>query len=475
MKKQILVEQQLLMTRIAMLQEGEWTNFYVASHLEEDMQNQVVIGQIEQVVKNLKAVFVNYGSDKNGLLHIKQIPECYHSKLHPGTRLPVQVVKQNVGEKGHKLTGKISLKGRFLVCLPFETGINVSKKIRDNTVRNQLKEVLKEAVGETYGFIVRTQAEEATIEQIIKDAKALMEKAKGFMATKDFLARGSVLYKEPPLYAQIINEELNNEDEIEIVCNHPKLLTEIESLMQEYGTIDQVKLTLVDEKDEIFVNYGLQKQLNHLTSRKVWLKNGGNLVIDYTEAMTIIDVNSAKAILTKNPRKAVLDLNLLATKESILQILRRNLAGIIIIDLVEMKEDEDKVAVYEMAKKLLAQYGDSRTKVYPLTELGLLQFSRTGKYTSLHHKLLAGCESCGHPYGEHNVFYELFLMEKQIKHVVSHTIQKQIVMKCTNELLAEINKYNLKSKLEAAYEIEISFEKMEKTSKTKFLCQFYSK
>lgn len=475
MKKQILVEQQLLMTRIAVLQEGEWTNLYIDSHLEEDMQNQVVIGQIEQVVKNLKAVFVNYGSDKNGLLHIKQIPEMYHTKLHPGARLPVQVVKQNVGEKGHKLTGKISLKGRFLVCLPFETGINVSKKIRDNNTRGQLKEALREVVGDSYGFIVRTQAEEATMEQIMKDAKSLMEKTKQFMTTKDFLSRGSVLYKEPPLYAQIINETLNNEDEVEIVCNQGALLTEIKSLMQEYGTQDQVKLTLVDEKDEIFVNYSLQKQVDHLTSRKIWLKNGGNLIIDYTEAMTIIDVNSAKAVLTKNPRKAVLDLNLLATKESILQILRRNLAGIIIIDLVEMKEDEDKVAVYEMAKKLLNMYGDNRTKVYPLTELGLLQFSRTGKYTSLHHKLLTSCEECGHPYGSFNVLYELFLMEKQIKHVSTHTIQKQMVISVTSDLLDIIQKNNLKSKLEAAYGIEISFEKMERKSKNKFLCQFYSK
>lgn len=475
MKKQILVEQQLLMTRIAVLQEGEWTNFYMASHLEEDMQNQVVIGQIEQVVKNLKAVFVNYGSDKNGLLHIKQIPECYHTKLHPGSRLPVQIIKQNVGEKGHKLTGKISLKGRFLVCLPFETGINISKKIRDNAKRKQLKETLEEVVGETYGFIVRTQAEEATLEQIVKDARGLMEKAKQFMATKDFLARGNVLYKEPPLYAQVINDELNNEDEIEIVCNQKVLLTEIESLLKEYGANEQVKLTLVDEKDEIFMNYGLQKQLNNLTSRKIWLKNGGNLVVDYTEAMTIIDVNSAKAVLTKNPRKAVLDLNLLATKESILQILRRNLAGIIIIDLVEMKEEDDRRAVYDAAKKLLASYGDSRTKVYPLTELGLLQFSRTGKYASLHHKLLADCDVCGHPYGQNNIMYELFLMEKQIKHVVTHTIQKQLVIQCVSQLYDVIQKYELKTKLELAYNIELTFEKMEKISKSMFLCQFYSK
>lgn len=150
-------------------------------------------------------------------------------------------------------------------------------------------------------------------------------------------------------------------------------------------------------------------------------------------------------------------MNLLATKESILQILRRNLAGIIIIDLVEMKEEEDKVAVYESAKKLLNMYGDNRTKVYPLTELGLLQFSRTGKYTSLHHKLQTICEECGHPYASFHVLYELFLMEKQIKHVSTHTIQKQMVISATSDLLEIIQKNDLKSRLEAAYAIEIFF------------------
>ena len=233
MKKQILIEHQLVMTRIAVLREGEWTTFYLDSHIDEDPQNKVVIGQIEQVVKNLKAVFVNYGTDKNGLLHIKQIPECYHNKLHPGARLPVQVVKQNVGEKGHKLTGKISLKGRFLVCLPFETGINISKKIKEASKRNLLKDILEEAVGDTYGFIVRTQAVEATKEQLLQDAKSLLEKAKQFMETKDYLSRGSVLYKEPPLYATIIGEEFRAGDSLEIICDHAGLLTEIEKYLKQ--------------------------------------------------------------------------------------------------------------------------------------------------------------------------------------------------------------------------------------------------
>ena len=475
MRKQILIEHQLVMTRIAVLREEEWTAFYMDSHLEEDPQNKVVIGQIEQVVKSLKAVFVNYGSDKNGLLHIKQIPECYHTKLHPGTRLPVQVVKQNVGEKGHRLTGKISLKGRFLVCLPFETGINISKKIKEQSKRLHIKQIMEEIVGESYGFIVRTQALEATTEQLIQDAKNLMAKAKQLMETKDYLARGNVLYKEPPLYASVIGEEYKAGDSLEIVCDHSDFYKDIEDLLKEYGIREDVKLTLLDEKDDIFMIYGIQKQVTQLTNRKIWLKNGGNIVIDYTEAMTIIDVNSAKAVLTKNKRKSVYDLNALAIRESILQILRRNLAGIIIVDLVEMKEEEDRRAIFEMTKKLLAGLGEKRTQVYPLTELGLLQFARSGEHSSLHHKVLRECSNCLHPYGHFNAEYEVFLMEKQIKQIVHHTIQKQISIQCTRELLDVIQKYDLKNKLEIKYAIRLDFQKMENASKKAFLCQFYSK
>lgn len=475
MKKKILIEKNVLLTRIAVLFDDEWVEFYTDSHLEEDFQNKVIVGQIEQVVKNLKAVFVDYGEAKNGLLHIKQIPEAYQTKLHPGARLPVQIVKQNVGDKGHKLTGKISLKGRHLVCLPFENGINISKKIQDNKQRSEIKEALEGVTNNHYAFIVRTHAKDVPLEQLVKDAKELMIKADQFMNTKDYLAKGSILYKEPPLCIQVVMEHLNGPQSLEVICNDEEITAYIKELIEGYGEADRAKVITFSFEEDMMSVYGLQKQMEALLQRKIWLKNGGNMVIDYTEAMTVIDVNSAKAIMTKNPRKSVLDLNLLATKEAILQMLRRNLSGIIIVDLVEMPYLEDKLAVYDYAKKLLTTFQDTRSKVFPLTELGLLQISRATQYTSIPHRLLASCAHCAHPYGQMAEVYDLFLMEKQIKHMAYHTIQKEIYIECKDILLQIIDKFNLQKTLETTYDIKLYLGKIEKTSKKMFLCQFYQR
>lgn len=473
MRKKLLVEKHVVMTRIALLQEEEWTEFYTDFHIEEDLQDQVVIGQIEEVVKNLKAVFVNYGSDKNGMLHIKHIPEYYQARIHQGARLPIQVVKQNTGEKGHRLTGKINLKGRYLVCLPFEEGINISKKIKDETLRVKIKEKL-EAVSH-YGFIVRTHARDANLEALVLDAKRLCEEADRLMQVKDHLEKGTVLYKAPPLALSVLLEELVHCEELELVSNDDSFLAEARVLVSEFGLEEKVAMTTFDKDEDMFSIYSLNKQMDSLLNRKIWLKNGGNLVIDYTEAMTIIDVNSAKAILTKNQRCAVVSLNELAVKEAFLQIQRRNLSGIILIDLVEMPHKEDREALYMYAKRLISHYGDSRSKVYPLTELGLLQVVRTAKYIPLHHKMLMSCGNCHIPYGQISLVYQMFLLEKKLKDISVHTVQKEVFISCEENLLQKIQEVGLKSKLEETYQLLLHIDKMEKTSKNMFLCQFYQK
>lgn len=475
MKKQIVIEKNVLSTQIAIIQDGEFTSFYLETCLKADKQNRVVVGQVEQVVKNLKAVFVDFGEEKNGLLHMKQVPECYQSKLFPGSRLPVQVVKQNTGEKGHKLTGKINLMGRFLVCLPFETGINISKKIKEQTIRETLKQKLQDLSGGRYGFIVRTTAKDASDELLEKDALELLEKADAFMKAKDCLAKGSELYEDPPLLMQVLREEVEGLKEIEIVSNDQSILDMIKADLMPSSNDSFINFKLFNEIEGLFQIYDIEKKRLQLLSRKIWLKNGGNLVIDYTEAMTIIDVNSAKAILTKNAQKAVLDLNLLAVKESILQILRRNLSGMIVLDLVEMSRQEDRQEVYEYAKELLNRWQDKRTKVYPLTELGLLQFSRTKKYIGLPQQLLSTCNACDTPYGEKSLIYYMLELEKKIKEISEKTENKTVFIEIEPSFYEFLNKNDCIKLLENKYQLKIEVQKSLQTSKKMFLCQFYQR
>ena len=332
---------------IALLVDDELTQYYVDSVLETNWQNRIVIGQVREVVKNLKAAFVDYGGDKNGMLHFKQIPDELLKRVQQGYLLPVQIIKQNIGDKGHKLTAKLNITGKYLVCLPFEAGVHISKKIHDATIRNQIKEALEAKLETSYGFIVRTHAGDAPIEKILEDARDLTRKTDALLKSSGYLTKGSVLYEEPRAIYQMLIEELIKRKEIEIICSDEDTFSEVQSIVSDYGDIEKVTVRCYEDKQNLFSDYGVSKKIEQITKRTVWLKNGGNIVIDYTEAMTVMDVNSAKAILTKNPEKATLELNKQAVKEAILQILRRNLAGMIIIDLVEMKDPSHKQEVYE--------------------------------------------------------------------------------------------------------------------------------
>lgn len=476
MSRKIVIQKNVLSIQLGLIKEDEFINFMLCSSLEEDLQNKIVIGQVMQVVKNLKAVFVDYGGDKNGMLHFKQIPECLQDKVQIGSRLPVQITKQNIGDKGHKLTAKLNISGKYLVCLPYEPGINISRKITDASYRAQIKSALMHLGGaKDFGFIVRTHAQNVSMEEVLADAKELIERAHKLTETSAYLAKGSVLYEEPSLVMQLVFEQVMLEDDITIICDDAAYLNTIKNQIKGYTTRATVDYMYYDGEIALWSAYNLQKKLDQLLKRKIWLKNGGNLVIDYTEAMTIVDVNSAKAVLTKSHDKAMLELNLQAVHEVILQILRRNLSGIILVDLVEMKQEAHKLAVYEYAKRCLESYEDYRTKVYPLTELGLLQFSRTKKYQCLPHQLLEACEGCEMPYKQTSFLYALIELEQKIKQVKDVTHTQMVYVEAAPEDIIKMQENHVVALLEAQYPITMQLVKKAPDKNKRILCQFYAK
>jgi len=264
---------------MALLVDDECVQYYVDSMLEVNWQNRVVIGQVSQVVKNLKAAFVDYGLNKNGMLHFKQIPDVYQGKIQQGYSLPVQITKQNIGEKGHKLTAKLNMTGKYLVCLPFEPGIHVSKKVNDPAKRDEIKSKLEVALDTSYGFIVRTHASEVAIEEVIEDAKDLITKVKALLETSPYLTKGSVLYEEPSVIYQMIMEEVIKRNELEIICDDKNVKEEIRELVNHYGDLSKVTIHYEEDDQNLFSIYGISKKIEQLLKRKIWLKNGGNLIL----------------------------------------------------------------------------------------------------------------------------------------------------------------------------------------------------
>lgn len=466
MHKQILIDDALSFMRIGVLKEGTLHEVYIQDEKDVLSQNTVVQGQVQKVVKNLKAAFIDFGKDKNGLLHFSGVPEAYLNHLQPGARLPVQVQKENKGEKGDRLTAMVSIQGYYLVALPFELGIQISKKIKDKRIKVQLKSWLEELDIAEVGFIVRTNAEQATREELLGEASYLLEKIAQFRKMKDAMQKGTTLIEMDPLYWQVIKEHVSPDDTVEVICNSEKIRQDIEQMQQVFLRNLEVTYKTYPYCENIFRVFSIEKDFMDILKRKIWLKNGGNIVIDYTEAMTVIDVNSAKAIQGKNSAEAVLKLDELAIEESLYQIMRRNLSGIIIIDLVDLKSKEDRIALYEFARDRFNQLDGRRSKVYPLTELDLLQITRTKKYLPIHQKLKS-------PDGEWHLEYTFFEMESKIKLVASETEMKQVYAYCSAEFFSWLHTNQKADLLQQTYGIKVHLIEKKDLPKRSFEIKYH--
>ena len=458
MKTQVLIDVGVIYTRIAVIQDNILKYIYLDSNFDHHIHDSVIIGEVKNIVKDLNAAFIDIGSEKNGLLHLNKLPEAYKDRFHQGNRIAVQVVKENEGGKGHKLTGFINLVGKHFVCLPFENTIGISKNIKEESQRKLIYELIKRAGQNKYGLIARTSCTYATREEMEKDIEELIKKTDEVLNKKDKLSKGTILYKPSPIYLQIIKDIIYSTDSVEIVCNSEQIQREIQDFNKAYGN-DQIYLTikLIEQKEDIFYMYNIEKQVSDLLKTKIWLKNGGNLIINYTEAMTIIDVNSAKAILSKNYQKAITQLNKLAVEESVYQILRRNLSGIIVIDLVDMSEEEDRQEIYEYARNLFKKEDQSIVKVYPVTPLGLLCIARNKRYTSFNEKVFTTCNKCGNKYGRYSLEYLGYLIEQKVRYTAYHTVNKTLYVKADKLLIDYLSLKGIKNALTNYYGITIHF------------------
>lgn len=462
MSKTIIIDCSLTYTKIGVIDEHEPREIYLQDNFDVDLQNRVVQGQIIDIVKNLQAAFVDFGEEKKGLLHFKHIPECYKQPLNQGKRLPVQIIRENTGSKGHKLTAFINITGRHLVCLPFEEGINVSKKIREPKERTRLKEIIKRASEQQYGFIVRTSSQEATEDELIAEVNELMAQAQMLHQSKDHLEKGNILLEERSLAIRVIQDHIGQNECLKIICNDNTVLEEVKTMLSKYTPSIQHEYMIMPYLENLFKVYDVEKEFLDTLKKRVWLKNGGNLVIEPTEAMTVIDVNSAKAILKKNPAKAIMELNKLAVQDSIKQMIRRNLAGIIIIDLVDLKSKEDRACIYEYATQQIKALDSNRSIVYPITELGLLQIARTKKYTSLYQSIYKECNACASIGGEYKLSYLTYLIEQRIKHTLSQTTNKELFIRCNPSLYDYMTREKTAFLLQKHYGIQLQLIKESK-------------
>ena len=376
----------------AVMENGKVSEFYV--HRGEIILGDVYLAQVENILPSIEAAFVNVGSDKMGFLHAQDIPGkgALQDKVKPKQKIVVQVVKEPVGHKGPRVTTEISLPGRFLVLMPNEGGINVSKKITSAKERARLKSVVNLLKPVGVGIIVRTEAEGQTEADIQEDLEILLEKWNNIVTSAESMTPPNLLYRDQDLLYRVIREACN-EDTQEIIVDTGFALSRVQNILQNWLMNKNINVTLYKGSEPLLVAMDIHKEIKAALSMKVNLPSGGYLFIQTTEALTVIDVNSGKFTNSATQDETILKTNIEAVHEIARQLRLRNIGGMIIIDFIDMTSRVDKLAMMEELE-LAVEADKAKPQVGQLSDLGLVEMTRHRQGQAISEIFAKRCPHC---------------------------------------------------------------------------------
>lgn len=402
-------------TQIAVLEDGIVVEHFVTSAASASLVGNIYLGIVQNVLPSMEAAFVDIGRGRNGVLYAGEVnwdaaglggaDRKIEQALKPGDYVVVQVSKDPVGHKGARLTTQVSLAGRFLVYVPGASSTGISRKLPD-TERQRLKEILREVVPSDAGVIIRTASEGVKEDDIRADVARLRERWEQIEAkaqeTKEKAAGAAVaLYEEPDVLVKVIRD-LFNEDFVGLIVSGDEAWNTINEYVNSVAPELVSKLTKYESADgpdgqsapDVFTVHRIDEQLAKAMDRKVWLPSGGTLVIDRTEAMTVIDVNTGKFTgAGGNLEQTVTKNNLEAAEEIVRQLRLRDIGGIVVIDFIDMVLESNRDLVLRRLTESLAR-DRTRHQVSEVTSLGLVQLTRKRLGTGLIEAFSTSCPNC---------------------------------------------------------------------------------
>ena len=399
----MVIRQRGDLTQIAVLEDGVLVEHYVASASSSTMQGNVYLGKVQNVLPSMEAAFIDIGRGRNAVLYAGEVnwdaaaldgqPRRIEHVMKSGDAVLAQVTKDPLGQKGSRLTSNISLAGRFLVYVPDGSMSGISRKLPDNE-RNRLKAILKNVVPEDAGVIVRTAAEGATEEQLTHDVQRLQAQWEEITKKAKTASAPSLLYGEPDLTVRVVRD-LFNEDFDQLVVSGEDAWQVVESYVMNVAPDLMDRVSRHAGTRDAFAEYRIDEQIAKGLDRKVYLPSGGSLVIDRTEAMTVVDVNTGKFVGkgSGNLEETVTRNNLEAAEEIVRQLRLRDIGGIIVVDFIDMVLESNRELVL---RRLTECLGRDRTKhqVAEVTSLGLVQMTRKRIGQGLLEAFSEPCEVC---------------------------------------------------------------------------------
>jgi ribonuclease G len=414
-------------TRIALLDNGLLVEFFIERKNDKSIVGNIYKGRVARVVPGMDAAFVDIGLDKSAFLYVADViidtgmyeefeeastrveaNERIEGVLEEGQEVIVQVSREAIGQKGTRVTSKITLPGKLLVLMPGSQHIGVSRRIEAEEERKRLAAILKDIAPKGFGLIARTACEGKKAEELAADLgflqrmwESVQEKAKRVRAPQ-------ILYQDFGMIFRAIRD-LHSHSLKKIVIDDIFVFKKVEEFLKDYLPEEKCEVICFDEREDIFDYYRIEIEIAKLAHKKIWLKSGGYIVFDYTEALTVIDVNTGKYLGRKGLEDTILKTNLEAAKEIAYQVRLRNIGGIIIIDFIDMERKESRESVVQLLVDALKK-DRIKTFVYPISELGLVQLTRKRTRENIVTMLSESCPTCdgsGYVKSRFTVCYEV--------------------------------------------------------------------
>ena len=413
----LILSVEKLERRVALLENGRLEEYSVERESTRNIVGSVYKGRVKNIEMGLKAMFVDIGFEKNAFLHFwDAIPAALDSgieeidrpgrkqrkkitardipSIYPvGSEVIVQVTKGPIGTKGPRVTTNLSFAGRYLVLMPFSDRSGISRKIEDPKERNRLRKILRDLeIPDGLGVIIRTVGEGQRARYFVRDLSFLLEQwTKVEQMIKDLPAPSRV-FEEPDLVERTVRDFLTEEID-EVLCDNQEATNRMMDIVGQISRRSRNRIHYYDGATPIFETYGVQKQIDDAFHRQVWLRCGGYIVIDETEALVAIDVNTGRNKGGRDVEKTILQTNLEAADEIARQLRLRNVGGLIIGDFIDMKSRKDQQLVFALMKERLKR-DKAKTHVLPISQLGLMEMTRQRAQESLSDTIYENCPYC---------------------------------------------------------------------------------
>ncbi len=448
MNKKIIADINPLEARIALLENNKLVEIHVERRGKERLVGNIYKGRVANVLPGMQAAFVDIGLERNAFLYAGDIladtsdfefeqteeypnlnQKSIEEMVQEDQEIMVQVLKQPGGTKGARITTHVTLPGRMLVLMPTVNHVGVSRRIENEKERDRLKSIVERIKPEDMGIIVRTAAVGKSEEDFVGEIAFLERLWKRINSRSDVLRAPRLIHAEESLIFRTVRDMFTT-DVSELVINDKDYFERVTAVAGIIAPYMKDRVRLYDAKNSIFDDFGIQSRIDKALEKKVWIKNGAYIIIDETEALTVIDVNTGKFVGDNNLQETILKVNCEAAKEIARQLRLRDISGIIVIDFIDMEVEGNKTKVIEALETALAK-DRTKTNVLGITNLGLVEMTRKKVRRKLSSLVKRTCPYCGGS--------GLVDSEETTAMNIRRQVQRYVLSSDANEFLIEVN------------------------------------